>query len=662
MTGPFDRFSPTPAGHFRLEFYGALLWLRERLPDGAERVGFLAPYFAELDASGLEDLPTWDRAVAAWEKAAPEPLPLATLRADAGLDRAGLRPLFVAGLVEEDARFGRIFEAGTGVPGQHRPTEALLSAWDPGADVRAAVERLLELGLLRARDRHAPRSEWPLEVSLPVWDAARGRPAPQLDGWATLRGRDGLTPLEEVIAGDDLRAALDRLPDVLGSGRAGALVVRGPAASGRRTVVGAVARACGSHVLELTEEALDGEPGRVVGPLATLLGALPVLVLEAAPGEAVTVPALRAHGGPLAVVLGSAGAVEGAGVERAVTLTLGVPDRRARRRHWASALPKAGAGLLDALAERRMTGGHIRRAGALAHAEAALAGRRQPTEADVRAACRALRGRLLDTHATPVAPANGWQALSVDDATMRELRLLETRCRHRERLAETLGAWQRPGAAGVRVLLTGPSGTGKTLAARTLAAALGLDLYRLDLAAVVDKYLGETEKNLARIFERVESADAMLLIDEGDALMTGRTAVQTANDRYANLETNYLLQRLETFEGIIVVTTNAPERIDPAFRRRMDVVVDVGAPLAGQRLAIWSTHLPEGHGVDAAELQEVAIRCELTGGQIRNAALHATLLGLEADRRLAFEDLRAAVGREYRKAGEVSALPDPRHA
>src|SRR5205085_9337809 len=130
------------------------------------------------------------------------------------------------------------------------------------------------------------------------------------------------------------------------------------------------------------------------------------------------------------------------------------------------------------------------------------------------------------------------------------------------------------------------SGTGKTLAARLLAAALRMDLYRLDLSAVVNKYIGETEKNLNQVFARAEELDVLLLLDEGDALLTRRTDVQTSTDRYANLETNYLLQRLESFEGILIVTTNAINRIDDAFKRRMDVVVDFRPPDVAERWTI----------------------------------------------------------------------------
>ena len=209
------------------------------------------------------------------------------------------------------------------------------------------------------------------------------------------------------------------------------------------------------------------------------------------------------------------------------------------------------------------------------------------------------------------------------------------------------------GGCGVRALFKGPSGTGKTLAARHLAAALGRPLYRVDLAATVSKYIGETERNLERVFAAAEELDVVLVLDEGDALMAARTGVQNANDRYANLETNYLLQRLERYDGVLVVTTNAAELIDGAFARRMDATLDFAAPDAPTRHRLWCAHLQPGHRIDAAALQEVALRCALTGGQIRNAALHVALLALEGGRAAAMEDLARALRREYRRTGQA---------
>jgi SpoVK/Ycf46/Vps4 family AAA+-type ATPase len=232
-----------------------------------------------------------------------------------------------------------------------------------------------------------------------------------------------------------------------------------------------------------------------------------------------------------------------------------------------------------------------------------------------------------------------------------ELSTLLARCRRREQLAASDGAWRGTVNRGVRALFKGPSGTGKTLTARHLGAQLNLDVYRLDLAAVVNKYIGETERNLDQVLARAEELDVLLLLDEGDALMTRRTEVGNANDRYANLETNFLLQRLETFDGIVIITTNAGNRIDPAFLRRIDVTIDFALPDADQRLQLWNSHMPAEHNISAAVLDDVARRCALTGGQIHSASLHARLLSLERATPVHNDDLLHALSREYRRIG-----------
>jgi SpoVK/Ycf46/Vps4 family AAA+-type ATPase len=254
--------------------------------------------------------------------------------------------------------------------------------------------------------------------------------------------------------------------------------------------------------------------------------------------------------------------------------------------------------------------------------------------------------------AVPVASPDEAFALGPD--TREEFEALVQRCRHRDRLAAALPATidGASGNCGVRALFKGPSGTGKTLAARQLAAALHRPLYRVDLAATVSKYIGETERNLERVFEAAEALDIVLLLDEGDALLAGRTGVSNATDRYANLETNYLLQRLEHYSGVLVVTTNAAERIDTAFARRMDVSIDFPLPDAVTRLALWHAHLGPRHTVPDEMLQAVALRCTLAGGQVRNAALHAMLLAIDQGRTLGPEHLRPALAREYRKVGQ----------
>ena len=200
------------------------------------------------------------------------------------------------------------------------------------------------------------------------------------------------------------------------------------------------------------------------------------------------------------------------------------------------------------------------------------------------------------------------------------------------------------------------AGTGKTLAARIVGAELGLDLYRVDLSAVVSKYIGETERNLSRLFARAEEQDIILLLDEGDSLLTARTDVRNSNDRYANMETNYLLQRLEHYEGIILITSNAADRIDSAFQRRIDIFVEFSSPDTGQRQSLWRLHLPTQHTVSDSFIRTASLRCKLTGGQIRNAALHATVLAVEAETLLSDVFLTEGIRREYTKMGAASPL------
>jgi SpoVK/Ycf46/Vps4 family AAA+-type ATPase len=386
---------------------------------------------------------------------------------------------------------------------------------------------------------------------------------------------------------------------------------------------------------------------------------MPVITCDLAPGETVELPALVGYKGPVGLLMGNAGGLRGPLVERAVTLDLPCMDAIQRQRCWHQALDGHPAQDLPKISARfHLPGGHIRRAAQLAVTHAALERRQTVTMADVRHACRALNRQQLDTLAVRLEDRGTWDRLVVGDDTTAKLLELESRCRHRERIGTNLGkAFAVTAAHGVRAIFTGGSGTGKTLAAKILAAQLDTDLYRVDLAAVVNKYIGETEKNLHRVLTRAEELDVILLLDEGDALLGRRSEVRSANDRYANLETDYLLQRLENYQGIVVVTTNAGENIDKAFWRRMDMVIHFVAPQAHQRFQIWQLHLPKEHQVEPAFLEHLALKCELTGGQIRNAALHANLLALEeGNRTVSRLHLEAAVQSEYRKAGALFPL------
>ncbi|MCA3136082.1 MAG: ATP-binding protein [Rhodocyclaceae bacterium] len=672
LAQPFAALSRNPATHFRLWFYAAIARVMGRMVENGgsfdqafEDFPFLAHYANQLADHGLAGVPApeaaahWDGAVRAWENAHDGHLPLRALREALDLGGDEMALLMTVGLPEEDARFGALFEQLNGTRGLRRPTVGLLAAWWAGdADVHEAIRHLSGSGLLAPVSQEAPRAEWQLAVPPLLWDAMRGLAAERPAPWARFQSADGLQTLDALLLDGSLRQKAKGIAALLAADAIQSVVVRGPRANGRRTLLGALARATGRGLLEIDASAPQtDERWRFAAPLATLLGAMPVLVLRPGPGETAVVPDLPGLAGPLGITMERQGGLSGAPVRQAVQLELPMPGPEERREHWQAALGTRPCTDLGAIAgAMRLGRGSIRRAADLAATRATLDGREAVTLEDVRAAACSLHREALETIATPVSGAGDWSHLAAPVHTLADLHELEVRCRHRESLGRLAGG--PPGAvnAGVRALFKGPSGTGKTLAARLLANALGKDIYRIDLAAVVNKYIGETEKNLERAFSRAEELDVMLLLDEGDALLAQRTDVDSSNDRYANLETNYLLQRVESFGGILLVTTNAGDRIDGAFARRMDVVVDFPLPQPDERLAIWSLHLPAAHAVDDGLLWDVAQRCALSGGQIRNAALHATLLALDRDSPLGDEDLLAAIRREYRKAGGVCPL------
>ena len=206
---------------------------------------------------------------------------------------------------------------------------------------------------------------------------------------------------------------------------------------------------------------------------------------------------------------------------------------------------------------------------------------------------------------------------------------------------------------GLTALFEGGPGTGKTLVASALANELGLDLYRVDLARVVSKWVGETEKNLAEVFVAAEDGHALILFDEADSLFARRTEVRTSTDRYANLEVNYLLQRLDSFEGVAVLTTNLGASIDPAFKRRLTCRLTFPFPDQDARERLWQIHLPaQMPRAGTLDLAGLARRYQMSGGFIRNAAVRAAFLAAQDQSPLSQFHLERAVRAEFREGGK----------
>ncbi|MEW9898705.1 ATP-binding protein [Chitinivorax sp. PXF-14] len=680
---PDTRLQPGADTQFRLYGYAAVVGLMQQAVEAmesleavGERFPFLISCINELARFGLAGVELqaapqhWRRLLQEWERSAGAALPLSRLAACCGLDGGDLVVLAGAALVEQDMRFGAVFAALHGIADEPWPTLAMLDRWaEPqAAEPPPRAASLMRRGLLLGSHPGTAQGGWCARLPPLLLQALRGDIAP---GWlaAGLEYQPvaAATRLDGLVLAPALRAEVGRLQQLLAEQAIDSVLLRGPQGNGRRSLVAALAAEQGLGTLLLDDTGRDS-PGRdspghaslgrdgtrpgeapppaLLAALSALLGAVPVW-------RGGTLPA-PLPGGWQACLLGPHGGLGGQLDGRCAVLSLPIPPRDCREQLWALALPELpAAGRAEFAERRRLVSGGIVRLARAAATQARLAGRALPSLADLLAVDAGLDQGPLDTLAQRLTPAGDWSRLVVNAATGEELQVLEIRCRHRESLQLDT---QDHAGCGVRALLRGPSGTGKTLAARLLASSLQLPLYRVDLAQVVSKYVGETEKQLARLFDRAEALDAILLFDEGDALFGRRTAVSSANDRYANLETNFLLQRLESHEGIVLVTTNLGDNIDGAFQRRMDIVVDFALPDHEARRAIWALHLPAGHTVAGRLLDELAWRCQLSGGQIRNAAQHARLLALAGACALDTRVLLAAVQREYRKAGGVCPL------
>jgi hypothetical protein len=291
---------------------------------------------------------------------------------------------------------------------------------------------------------------------------------------------------------------------------------------------------------------------------------------------------------------------------------------------------------------------------------AALRGDPTVASGDFRAAARSVATPPLEGLARRVDPRYGWDDIVLTPDNGALLHELCNRLRHQATVMERWAFGKKHARrGGMTTLFVGPPGTGKTMAAEIVAGDLGLDLYRIDLSAVVSKYVGETEKNLERIFRAADQGDAVLLFDEADAIFGKRSETRDAQDRYANVEISYLLQRLETYEGLAVLTSNMRGNIDEAFIRRLDFVLEFPLPEEPERLMIWERALPlEAPIADDVDMPFLARKFKISGGHIRNIALTSAFLAAAEGDTIAMRHLVRATRREYQKIGKLIAEAD----
>lgn len=312
---------------------------------------------------------------------------------------------------------------------------------------------------------------------------------------------------------------------------------------------------------------------------------------------------------------------------------------------------------VDAIGLFRLTPAQVERAAVVARQQAGMEERRI-TAADLQRGGRAQSAAGLERLARRIEPRATWDDLVLPDDAMEQLRQLAIRWRQRDRVLDEWGMGR--GAArgrGVSALFAGDSGTGKTMSAEVVAADLGLDLYIVDLSTVIDKYIGETSKNLERIFSQADKVNGVLLFDEADALFGKRSSVSDAKDRHANVEVAYLLQRMESFDGVAILTTNLSSNLDEAFVRRLDAIVDFPSPDAAQRELLWRAKLrPELPQEPSLDLHFLADRFKLSGAEIRNVVVTAAYLAGEDGCAVGMRHLVHGLLAEHRKMGRY--LPE----
>ncbi len=452
------------------------------------------------------------------------------------------------------------------------------------------------------------------------------------------------------------------------------LVMRGRRGAGRHTAIATLAARVNRTVAAVDCQRLP-RAGKLMAIAlrqelfrALLRGAVPVVSgLEIADpadteGQDLIKQALRAHPGPVIIR---------AAPEASIPLdpgyiTLKVPalTESERADYWRVALAEAGlrAADVDGLAARYRVG-----PGVISHVIKQAVSRRVTEGADApdpdadagpmleEVARQHIATRLahIATHVTRLAK---WEQVALPDDVHDSIREFIARIRHRKTVYEKWGFDEKMSSSrGLTALFYGPPGTGKSMVAGLVARELGLDLYRVDLARIVSKWIGETEKNLAEVFDAAEDGQVVILFDEADSLFAKRTEVKSSVDRYANLEVNYLLQRLDTFEGVAVLTTNLEGSIDQAFKRRMSLRLHFPFPDEDMRVRLWAAHIPTATPIAGDfDFKDLAKRFPLSGGYIRNSTLRGAFLAAQENRPLGQEHLLRAIALEYRELGKLS--------
>jgi AAA+ superfamily predicted ATPase len=330
------------------------------------------------------------------------------------------------------------------------------------------------------------------------------------------------------------------------------------------------------------------------------------------------------------------------------------PDYEGRLRIWQHHLEHTGLNLIEVANHFRFSPGQIE--DAVATARDLASWRNEPmSEIDLFVASRAHSNQNLGVLATKIKPRYAWDDIILPYDTRNQLREMVNQVRQKPIVYGRWGFDRKLALGkGLHALFAGESGTGKTMAADIMAGELGLDLYKVDLSSLVSKYIGETEKNLDRIFTEAATSNAILFFDEADAIFGKRSEVKDSHDRYANIEISYLLQRMEVYDGVVILATNLRANMDDAFTRRLHFAIEFPYPEVTDRERIWRINFPtETPLAEDVNWYELARRFRLAGGNIRNIILASAFLAAEHDEPVGMVHLLHATRREYQKMGRL---------
>jgi hypothetical protein len=592
------------------------------------------------------------------------PHPIDRLVDALGLSRIDIELCLLAGLPDQHEGFASVFRA-LHPRGEPRATLGLAAqlfseTLQDRFEFRERLEKSLVAAscILRVTD-DAPFFERSLELTVGLWSVLMG-----IDFWPVGAPRI-FAPI--ILAG--LEEWLDSPP-----------VMRAVTAIRRREaftilVMGDTEDAAFHRALALVTHAgceptgfalpaqLDSTLEQLIQVHTLTRGSIPVLRLTSTEGPVASeTPQLLNYPGPV-VLCARTGSLQIQSTRPLITITVDRLNTTARRRLWRAVLPTLTDDSTYLAARYPL---EPAAAATVAMDVQALnkIGSGPATIHDVSALIRARAGLSLSSGVKLITPTATWDDLVLSEDRFALLREARARLLLQNQVLDEWGFLKgRTGARGVRMLFTGPPGTGKTLSAEVLAHALEVDLLYVDISRVVSKWIGETEKNLAAIFEAAERALAVLFFDEADALFGKRTEVSDAHDRYANLETAYLLSRLERFEGLAILATNLRQNIDPAFIRRIEFAIDFDSPNSEERLALWKVHVPRSAPLaNDVNLEELAANYPVVGAFIRNAATAAGFLAAANDKIIKQDHFIQAIRREYVKSGRAfpGAVTDKR--